>query len=102
MTGKNAVAVFDPKYTFHWTEFIETIIEEKFRILKQYLETCEKERGKAFLYRILDLIRATWNQEEDGKICISVGKNRAREECSRRSETDISGIFKIYVSVDKK
>ena len=36
------------------------------------------------------------------KICISVGKNRAREECSRRSETDISGIFKIYVSVDKK
>lgn len=35
------------------------------------------------------------------KVCISVGKNRAREECSRRSETDISGIFKIYVSVDK-
>ena len=34
MTGKNAVAVFDPKYTFHWTEFIETIIEEKFRIFK--------------------------------------------------------------------
>ena len=94
MTGKNAVAVFDPKYTFHWTEFIEMIIEEKFRILKQYLETCEKERGKAFLYRILDLIRATWNQEEDGKINIArFAYQLARIEPEKNAAEEVKQIY---------
>ena len=97
MTGKNAVAVFDPKYTFHWTEFIETIIEEKFRILKQYLETCEKERGKAFLYRILDLIRATWNQEEDGKINIArFAYQLARIEPEKNAAEEVKQIYQEF------
>lgn len=70
LDGKNAISVFDEKYTFYWDEFINTIIGEKFELIKKYLNSFEKERGKAFLYRLLSLIRATWS-EENGKINIA-------------------------------
>lgn len=62
--GKNAVAVFDSQYVFHWKEFIECVIGEKYKLLKRYLSAFEDERGKAFLYRILELIRVTRSGEE--------------------------------------
>lgn len=70
LEGKNAISVFDERYTFHWEEFINIIIGEKFKLIKKYLNSFEKERGKAFLYRVLSLIRATWS-EENGKINIA-------------------------------
>jgi CRISPR-associated protein Csm1 len=70
LEGKNAISLFDARYTFHWDEFIDIIIQEKFELIKEYLENFGKERGKAFLYRILSLIRATWD-DENGKINIA-------------------------------
>lgn len=70
LEGKNAISLFDTRYTFHWDEFVDDIVQDKFSLIKKYLENFEKERGKAFLYRILSLIRAAWDGE-NGKINIA-------------------------------
>lgn len=54
--GKNAIALFDEKYTFHWDDFIEGVVEEKLYFLQEYFNLVE-ERGKNFLYNMLELIR---------------------------------------------
>ncbi len=54
--GKNAVTIFDEQFTFHWADFIEGVLEEKFWTLKDYFSLME-DRGKSFLYHLLDLLR---------------------------------------------
>lgn len=51
---KNAVTVFNDTYS--WKEFKEEVVGEKLFALEEFFGTSE-ERGKAFLYRLLDLIR---------------------------------------------
>lgn len=68
--GKNAVTLFEDspveseggnlKSTYHWEEFRDRVLNEKFSVIHEYFSYSE-ERGKAFLYKILDLFR---NQEE--------------------------------------
>ncbi len=71
-SGKNAVTIFeDGVYhdeiendniikisdgTYTWSEFENEVIEEKYKLLEEFFSTSE-DRGKAFLYRILELIR---------------------------------------------
>ena len=52
--NKNAVTVFEGTYS--WEDFITKVIDEKLYELETFLSTSE-ERGKAFLYRLLELIR---------------------------------------------
>lgn len=68
--GKNAVTLFDERYSFHWDELIQEIIEEKLQLIQSYLNEFAEERGKAFLYRVLELMRARWT-EKDGRINIA-------------------------------
>nr|WP_300307666.1 type III-A CRISPR-associated protein Cas10/Csm1 [uncultured Anaerostipes sp.] len=68
--GKNAITLFDERYSFHWSELIQEVIEEKVQLIQSYLDEFAAERGKAFLYRVLELVRARW-MEEDGKINIA-------------------------------
>ena len=59
--GKNAVTLFSDKgQTYHWDEFINEVLEEKFQLLYQFFSFSgeSSERGKAFLYNILELFRA--------------------------------------------
>lgn len=55
--GKD-VSVNDSTYT--WDEFEQSVLGEKYRIIAQFFDTAQ-ERGKNFLYHLLQLIR---NQEE--------------------------------------
>ena len=84
MEGKNAVTLFSEKeqtyhwegfidegnlstshrkpslrQTYHWDEFIDEVLGEKFRLLYKFFSFSSEtaERGKAFLYHILDLFR---------------------------------------------
>ena len=57
--GKDAVTLFcdNGEHTYKWHELSCGVIE-KFKTLDSYLKTEEEERGKAFLYKLLDLLRA--------------------------------------------
>lgn len=46
--------------TYRWNDFESGVVEDKLQVLKTFFDL-EEERGKAFLYRLLDLIR---NQNE--------------------------------------
>lgn len=59
--GKNAVSLFDADAgsTYSWQEFQETVLGEKYAELSRFFLTDKTERGNAFLYRILELLRQT-------------------------------------------
>ena len=58
--GKNAVTLFTEKgHTYKWDEFIDEVLGEKFSLLNRFFSFSKEtsERGKAFLYNILELFR---------------------------------------------
>lgn len=57
--GKNALALFSPEedHTYSWQEFREKVLKEKVRMLSSFFRAEEQERGNAFLYRLLELLR---------------------------------------------
>ena len=62
--GKNAVALFDEKYTFPWEEFIENVVEEKLYFIQKYFKVVD-EKGKNFLYNLLELVRKRKEEKRD-------------------------------------
>lgn len=54
--GKNAITLFGDSYTYDWKRFIEHVADEKFGEMKRFFSASE-ERGKAFLYHLLELLR---------------------------------------------
>lgn len=54
--GKNAVTLFDSGHTYSWPEFINDVLEEKYTLIRDFFSTSENY-GKAFLYRLLELMR---------------------------------------------
>lgn len=60
LDGKNAVTLFTEEgNTYKWDEFIDEVLGEKFALLNRFFSFSREtsERGKAFLYRILELFR---------------------------------------------
>lgn len=57
--GKNAISLFDPEenHTYSWREFREKVIGEKGAALTRFFHRVDQERGNAFLYRLLELLR---------------------------------------------
>lgn len=57
--GKNALALFDPDadHTYSWKEFREMVLGEKLKVLSDFFHAEEQERGNAFLYQLLELLR---------------------------------------------
>lgn len=54
--GKNAVTVFDEENTYSWPDFIDSVLEEKFVLIRDFFSSME-DYGKSFLYRLLELMR---------------------------------------------
>lgn len=54
--NKNAIALFEKDMVFSWDDFVEHILNKKLQYLNKFFQK-NSEKGKAFLYRILDLIR---------------------------------------------
>ena len=57
---KNAITLFNQDSSYHWDELIESVIGEKYMLLYEFFTESE-DRGKNFLYNLLELFR---NQEE--------------------------------------
>lgn len=57
--GKNALALFDPEaeHTYHWQQFREKVLSEKLDALTSFFGQEEQDRGNAFLYQLLELLR---------------------------------------------
>lgn len=66
MDGKDAVTVFEEGHTYRWDIFLGRVMGEKLKVIRDFFEISE-DRGKAFLYHILELLRT-----EEGRF------NRAR------------------------
>ena len=77
LDGKNAVTLFtegtarkndtdqdSEDHTYHWDEFIGEVLGEKFSLLSRFFgyRKDDQERGKAFLYRILELYKHSGNK----------------------------------------
>lgn len=54
--SKNAVTLFDESGTYSWDELTDNVLGEKLRTLQDFLDD-NSERGKAVLYKMLELIR---------------------------------------------
>ncbi len=54
--GKNAVTLFEENGAYPWDVFLNRVLDEKFKVIYEFFEQSE-ERGKAFLYHLLELIR---------------------------------------------
>ena len=94
--GKNAVTLFDERYSFHWDELIHKIIEEKLRLIQAYLDEFAEERGKAFLYRVLELVRARW-MEKDGRINIArFAYQLSRVEPSEKASQEQKELYRSF------
>lgn len=65
--SKNAVTLFDESGTYSWNELIDNVIGEKLRTLQEFLDD-NSERGKAMLYKMLELIR---DKSENDKLNIA-------------------------------
>lgn len=53
--SKDAVALFDPKFTFSWDELADKVIGEKYRLIEEFF-TGNEDRGKAFIYKLVELL----------------------------------------------
>ena len=77
LDGKDAVTLFTKgtarkgktdqeteDHTYHWDEFIDKVLGEKFVLLNRFFgyRNDDQERGKAFLYRILELYKYSGNK----------------------------------------
>ena len=102
MEGKNAVTLFSEKeQTYHWDEFIDEVLEEKFQLLYEFFSFSSEtaERGKAFLYHILDLFR-----EADEKINLArLAYLLARLEPSKKKGDDNAEAYRrLYQEFKQK
>lgn len=59
--GKDSICLFDEKMTFKYDEFISEVYQGKLPIIRKFFDQ-ETERGKAFIYKLLELIRARDSQ----------------------------------------
>lgn len=60
LEGKNAITLFDMDGRYSWKTFTEDVLADKYATIHSYM-TLTKNRGKAFLYHLLELLR---NREE--------------------------------------
>ena len=54
--GKNAIAIFDKKTFYKWETFVDSVLGEKFRLIKKYFDGNE-DKGASAMYKMLGYIR---------------------------------------------
>ncbi len=60
--GKNSVTLFSKEGCYDWHTFINDVLEDKYRTIQEFFDEANNDSyGKAFLYKLLELIR---NREE--------------------------------------
>lgn len=98
--GKNAIALFDPEadHTYSWREFREKVVGEKLELLNGFFHSEGQERGNAFLYQLLELLR----QAQEDRINIAryaylLAKMEPREKNRQESYRAFSGAMYRWI-----
>lgn len=84
LEGKNAITLFDEDNTYHWEEFIEEVIGEKFKVINRFFSSSQ-DKGKNFLYNLLELFRKRKDKINLARLAYTLArleneKNRDDEE----------------------
>ncbi|MDR1862019.1 MAG: type III-A CRISPR-associated protein Cas10/Csm1 [Candidatus Ancillula sp.] len=71
---KDSIALFTPEYTFKWNTFSDQVLGQKYRTVKEFFELTgmSGEYGKAFIYKLLGLLRETQSTHVDQHKTISM------------------------------
>lgn len=91
LENKNAITLFDKDNTYHWDEFIENVMGEKFKVISEFFNTVE-DKGKSLLYNLLELFR-------NRKVKINLARmayTLARMAPSDRAEEKEKTAYKIF------
>ena len=56
LEDKNAITLFDKNNSYHWDEFIDKVMGEKFAVISEFFSIVE-DKGKSLLYNLLELFR---------------------------------------------
>lgn len=69
LPDKNGISLFDKNYTFKWNRFIDGVINEKYRLIENYLEKINIEINlkNSFIYHLLELINNSFAEVRDSK-----------------------------------
>lgn len=91
LDGKNAVTLFDKNNSYHWDEFIDKVMGEKFATVSEFFSTVE-DKGKSLLYNLLELFR-----NRDKKINIArMAYTLARMEPSGKVSEEEKTVYKKF------
>ena len=119
---KNAICLFEQDSTYDWSTFITKVIGEKLVTLDEFFSN-QEERGMAFLYRLLELIRAREDkinlarfaymlsrlEPKGSKVTIEIKDNYKRFEktmyrwaCNKTDAQQLITAIYIYVYLHRK
>lgn len=91
LDGKNAVTLFDKNNSYHWDEFIDKVMGEKFATVSEFFSTVE-DKGKSLLYNLLELFR-----NRDKKVNIArMAYTLARMEPSGKVSEEEKTVYKKF------
>lgn len=92
--GKNALALFDPEAgdVYGWTEFQEKVLGEKMAALVRFFQSGEQERGNAFLYQLLELLRQSGQDKINlARYAYLLARMEPREKSRQESYRQFAG-----------
>lgn len=101
VSGKNAITLFDEDNAYHWDTFIDQVLGEKFKVIYNYfhnessrksngdLDSHSQERGKSFLYHLLDLFRNRGEKINLARLAYTL----SRLEPDRRADENVKELY---------
>ncbi len=97
LPGKNAVSLFDESGRYSWKTFTEEVLADKYTVIHNYMSLTE-DRGKAFLYHILELLRGSEGRFNRARFVYYL----SRMEPEGTAEDDRAADKKIYQDFSAK
>ena len=92
LDGKNAITLFDKDNSYHWDEFVDKVIGEKFAIISKFFSTVE-DKGKSLLYNLLELFRNRDKKINLARMAYTLARMEPKGKVSEE-EKDVYQIFK--------
>ena len=97
LDGKDGLSLFaaDQGFAYHWDTFSSAVLEEKLGCLRTFFEGQSREedqRGRAFLYRLLELLRQSGEQINLARFAYLL----ARMEPGRRSTPEHREAYRLF------
>lgn len=90
---KDSICLFEKDLTFSWDVFEKKVVEEKLAILLDYMKHVD-ERGTAFLYNLLDLLRNLEDKINLARLAYTLARLQPRDKEGKEMHDEFSK--KIY------